>query len=291
MSDAHHTDDHDSPHEGPIKTPKQLIVAILFSFIVPIIAIILLVNFVAAGKKEAAGSTGLEAEAVAQRIHPVASVEVKDANDIASLKSGEQVYTAQCAACHATGMAGAPKFGDASAWSARIGQGVEALVNSAVKGKGAMGPQGGGDFTDFEVARAVVYMANKGGASFDEPRAPAPAATTADAAPAADPAAASAAAAAIAAANSATPTANAGAAAGAVPALYTQTCQACHSAGIAGAPKVGDKAVWAPRIAEGMDTIMKIVINGKGAMPPRGGSAATDAELKTVVDYMVNASK
>jgi cytochrome c5 len=292
MSDAHQTDDHDSPHEGPIKTPKQLIVAVVFSFLVPIIAIILLVNFVAAGKKEAAGSTGLEAEAVARRIQPVSSVEVKDASDIASLKTGEQVYTAQCSACHATGMAGAPKFGDAGAWGPRIGQGVEALVHSALKGKGAMGAQGGGDFTDFEIQRAVVFMANKGGASFPEPKAPA--ATTADAAApaaaAADPAAASAAAAAIAAANTAAPAADTGAAA-AVPALYAQTCQACHAAGIAGAPKVGDKAAWAPRIAEGMDTIMKIVTTGKGAMPPRGGSSASDAELKTVVEYMVNASK
>jgi len=76
-----------------------------------------------------------------------------------------------------------------------------------------------------------------------------------------------------------------------VPALYTQLCQTCHAAGVAGAPKLGDKAAWAPRIAEGMDKIMAIVINGKGAMPPKGGSTASEAELRTVVTYMVNASK
>ncbi len=61
----------------------------------------------------------------------------------------------------------------------RIKTGLETLVNSALKGKGNMGPQGGGDFSDFEIARAVVYMANNGGAKFDEPKMPAPAASAA----------------------------------------------------------------------------------------------------------------
>lgn len=74
-------------------------------------------------------------------------------------------------------------------------------------------------------------------------------------------------------------------------ALYDKTCAACHTAGVAGAPKLGDKAAWAPRIAEGMDAIMKIATNGKGAMPPRGGSSASDAELSAAVHYMVDASK
>jgi cytochrome c5 len=292
MSHAHHTDDHDSPHEGPIKTPKQLIVAVLFAFVVPIIAIILLVTFVASGNKPAAGSDGLEADAVARRIHPVASVEVKDATDIASLKTGDQVFAAQCSACHAAGVAGAPKFGDAGAWSARIAQGFDTLLNGALKGKGAMGPQGGGDFTDFEIARAVVHMANKGGASFPEPKAPAAGATAqaGASAPAEDAAAASAAAAAVAAANTAAP-AKADGAAAAVPALYTQACQACHAAGVAGAPKIGDKAAWAPRVSQGVDTLVSHVIAGKGAMPPRGGSSGSDADIKAVVSYMVNSVK
>lgn len=83
------------------------------------------------------------------------------------------MFKAQCSACHATGAAGAPKFGDAGAWGPRIKQGFDALVNSALKGKGAMGAQGGGDFTDIEIARAVAYMANNGGGKFEEPKAPA----------------------------------------------------------------------------------------------------------------------
>lgn len=184
MSDASHTHD-DGPHEGPIKTPKQLVSAVFFAFVVPIIAIILLATYVTTSTKPAAGSDGLMEEAVARRIMPVGSVVIKDASDAAAVRTGEQIYNVQCAACHATGAAGAPKFGDTAAWGPRLGQGFEALLTSALKGKGAMAPQGGGDASDYEVARAVVFMTNKGGASFAEPKAPAGAAS----APAADAAA------------------------------------------------------------------------------------------------------
>jgi cytochrome c5 len=179
MSDAHDSHAHDGPHEGPIKTPKQLIVAVVLSFVVPIFAIILLVMYVASDHRPAAGSTGLTAEAVAARIQPVGRVEIRDASDAASLKTGEQVYAAQCTACHTAGVAGAPKLGDEAAWAPRIKTGYEALLTSALKGKGAMGAQGGGDFGDLEIGRAVVYIANKSGAKFDEPKAPAAAASAA----------------------------------------------------------------------------------------------------------------
>jgi cytochrome c5 len=177
---ASHDHDHDDAHTGPIKTPKQLAWAVLFAFVVPIILIILLANYVSTAAKPAAGTGALEGEAVAARIAPVGHVEVKDANDVASLKTGEQVYQAQCAACHASGAAGAPKLGDVAAWGPRIKTGVEALLASALKGKGAMGAQGGGDFSDFEIHRAVVYLANSAGGKLDEPKAPAPAASAAN---------------------------------------------------------------------------------------------------------------
>ncbi|HJV69461.1 c-type cytochrome [Ideonella sp.] len=182
MSDAHapaEQHEHDGPHEGPIKTPKQLVWAVVASFVVPIIVIIMLTQFVATGEKQAAGTDALTGEAVAMRIQPVGTVEIKEANANAAPRTGEQVFQAQCSACHATGAAGAPKFGDEAAWGPRIKQPFDALLNSALKGKNAMPPQGGGDFSDYEVARAVVYMANKGGAKFDEPKAPAPAASAA----------------------------------------------------------------------------------------------------------------
>ena len=169
MSDAAREEN----HEGPIKTPKQLIAAVVASFVVPIVAIIMLANFVNFGDKVGAGSDGMSADAVGKRIQPVGSIEVKDASNPGVLKTGDQVFQAQCAACHANGAAGAPKFGDEAAWAPRIKTGYDALLNSALKGKNAMTAQGGGDFNDVEIGRAVDYMANQGGAKFDEPKAPA----------------------------------------------------------------------------------------------------------------------
>ena len=168
----HSAESHDLPHEGPIKTPKQLIAAVVASFVIPIAAIVLLANYVSSGTKPAAGSDGLSEQAIAQRIQPVGRVEVKDASDLSSLKTGDQVYQAQCMACHTSGAAGAPKLGDVAAWAGRIKTGYDALLHSALKGKGNMGAQGGGDFSDIEIGRAVRYLANQGGAKFEEPKAP-----------------------------------------------------------------------------------------------------------------------
>lgn len=183
-SEPHTTQDaHDAgdAHEGPIRTPQQLVVAVLASFVVPVIAIIMLVNYVDFDNKPSAGSDGLQAEAVAKRLQRVGAVEIRDASSPASLRTGEQVYAAQCTACHAAGVAGAPKFGEAGAWAARIKTGYDALLNSALKGKGAMAAQGGGDFSDFEIGRAVVHMANNAGGKLDAPKAPVEAAAAASA--------------------------------------------------------------------------------------------------------------
>ncbi len=174
MSDTH---DREENHEGPIRTPRQLIWTVLASFVLPVIIIILLVNYVAFNNKPSAGSDALGAEAVAKRLQPIGSVEYKDVNNVATMKTGQQVYDAQCSACHAAGVAGAPKVGDEAAWAPRLKTGYDALVASALKGKGAMGAQGGGDYSDFEISRAVVFLANQGGAKFDEPKAPAAAAS------------------------------------------------------------------------------------------------------------------
>ena len=294
MSDDHDHDHHDDTHHhGPIRTPKQLILAVFFAFVVPIAAIVLLVMYVGAEKQPNAGSEAANAEVVARRLRPVGTVEVKDMSDPASLKNGEQVYTAQCSACHAAGVAGAPKFADAAGWGPRLGQGYQTLLTNALKGKGNMGPQGGGDFADIEIGRAVVYMANKAGAKFEEPKmaaaASAPATTTA-AAPAA--AAATTTVAAVTPPKAAAPApAATPAKTGGVPAVYEQSCVVCHGAGVAGAPKLGDKAAWAPRLGQGMDALVANVVKGKGAMPPKGGSSASDADIRATVQYMVNAAK
>ena len=189
---------HEEDHTGPVKNPKQLLQMVFFSFVIPIFIIIGLVYYVVSDAKPAgvkgsadAGQISLgglsnddHAKGVAQRIQKVGTIEIKDANR--ALKSGEEVFKAQCTTCHTAGVAGAPKFGDASAWGSRIKTGYDALLTSALKGKGAMGAQGGGDFEDFEIGRAVVYMANAGGAKFAEPAKPAaPATETTAAAPAA----------------------------------------------------------------------------------------------------------
>ncbi len=304
MTDAQEPNEIDGPHEGPIKTPRQLILAVFFAFVVPIAGIILLVMFVTSAQRPSAGSGALEAQSIDERIRPVGVVEVKDASDTAAMKTGEQVFAAQCTACHTAGLLGAPKLGDAAAWAPRIKTGYEALLHSALKGKGQMPPQGGGDFSDLEVGRAIVYMANKAGAKFPEPAVPAagasaPATSTAEAAAASAAPAAAANSTAAPAQAAAPATAPAPAAApevakaepGAPPALYAQVCSACHASGVAGAPKFGDKAAWAPRIAQGIDALVAVAIHGKGVMPPRGGSQASDAEIKAVVTYMVNAAK
>ena len=191
MSANSHDTVHDEDHTGPIKNPKQLLIAVFFSFVVPIIAIIGLVYYVTSQNKPAAGTVNME-KSIAQRIQKVGAVEIRDANR--ELKAGEDVYKGQCAACHSAGLAGAPKTGDAAAWGPRIKTGYEALLTSALKGKGAMGAQSGGDYEELEIARAVVYLANAGGAKFEAPKsatvAPADAASAPAAAPAATPVAA-----------------------------------------------------------------------------------------------------
>ncbi len=292
MSANDHTSAHEEAHTGPIKTPKQLLAAVFFSFVIPIFGIIGLVYYVASANKLAPGAVDTE-QAVAQRIQKVGSVEIRDANR--ALKTGEEVYKAQCVTCHGAGVAGSPKFGDAAAWAPRIKTGFEALWNSALKGKGAMGPQGGGDFDDVEIGRAVVYMTTAAGGHFAEPAAPVAEASATAGAPATAAGPAPEVVAALTAANKTTPAADAApaaAAGGVVPALYTQVCQVCHAAGIAGAPKFGDKAAWAARIGAGVDALTASAIKGKNAMPPKGGATtASDADIKAVVQYMVNAVK
>ena len=290
------TDSHDEAHTGPIKTPQQLLAAVFFSFVIPIFAIIGLVYYVTSAPKTAPGAVDTE-KAIAMRIQKVGSVEIRDANR--ALKSGEEVYKAQCTACHAAGLAGAPKTGDAGAWAPRIKTGYDALLTSALKGKGAMGAQGGGDYEDTEIGRAVVYLTNAAGGKFAVPAGPvaataaAPAATATPAPAAVTPAPAAAAkpTAAPAPAPAPAPAAAVKVAANNGEALYKQVCTACHAQSVAGSPKFGDKAAWAPRIKTGIDALTASVIKGKGAMPPKGGSAASEADIRATVEYMVNAAK
>ena len=189
-----------------------------------------------------------------------------------------------CAACHATGALNAPKIGDKTAWGPLIKEGHESLTAEAIKGVRQMPPRGGSpDLTDVEVARAVAYMANQAGASFKEPEAQ-PAAPVQVAAAGSNPVVGAASAA-------STAPAQAGDAAKGK-SVFDSTCSVCHGAGIAGAPKAGDKAAWAPRLKQGIDALYKTALTGKDAMPPKGGNMSlADADVKAAVDYMVSLVK
>ncbi|HEV3104851.1 MAG TPA: c-type cytochrome [Trinickia sp.] len=298
--------------EAPIKTPGQLVAAVIAAFAVPIVVIWLLAYYVNQTVRTGAGTEGDSDAVVATRIAPIAKVDIRDTNAPRVYKTGEEVYKAVCSACHASGAAGAPKFSNSGDWAPRIAQGFDTLWHTALTGKNAMPARGGtspDDYSDYEIGRAVVYMANQAGAKFAEPPAPA---ANASAAPAASGAAsASGAAAESSAANAANAQAvaaiaalsnapQAGASGAATTsadasqtgkALYQQVCQACHAAGVLNAPKFGNKGDWAPRLKEPMDTVYNYALHGKGAMPPKGGSNASDADVKAAVDYMVNAAK
>jgi cytochrome c5 len=166
-----------SEHESLIKTPQQLVVAIVLSFVVPIVVIVLLTVYVGSRPKMGAGSDAFTPEAIAQRIAPVGRVATVPETAASGsggvtaatiVRTGAQVYAAACAACHTTGALNSPKLGDAAAWRPRLAQGLEGLTLSALKGKGSMPAQGGGRYTDEEIRKASAHLANSGGGRFQE---------------------------------------------------------------------------------------------------------------------------
>ncbi len=162
---------HLEEHSSPIKTPKQLIIVIALSFLVPITIIVMLSQLITTGISQGKDSAGSD-EAVAARLKPVGQVEVTDPNAPKVEKTGKEIVDAVCSACHATGALNAPKIGDKAAWGKHIGGGLDHLTQNAIKGMGQMPPRGGNpDLTDIEIARAIVFMANQSGASFKEPAA------------------------------------------------------------------------------------------------------------------------
>jgi cytochrome c5 len=190
MSADPHYQATEEAHTGPIKNPKQLLLAVFFSFLAPILIIVGLVAYVVSGNKPSGTAEGdnmalygvSQADRdreLADRLKKVGAIEIRDANR--PLAAGEAVFKAQCIACHgAPGIPGAPHLNDAAAWGPRIGQGYDTLLEHALRGKGAMPPQGGGDFEDLEIGRAVVYLANSAGAKFAVPDRPAAAAAPAE---------------------------------------------------------------------------------------------------------------
>ena len=273
------TEIHLEEHHSPIQTPKQLITVVVLAFLVPIAIIVLLTQYLTLGIKLDPNSPVMTAEYVAERLRPVGQLVVAQAKGgTQAAKSGEEVVKAVCAACHATGALNAPKIGDSAAWGKVAAQGLEKMTEHAIKGIRQMPARGGNpSLSDLEVARAIVYMANQSGQKLKEPAAPAEGKK--DDAKAAAPSVAVAAA-----------PASSGVADG--KAIYEKNCSACHMTGAANAPKAGDKVAWEPRLHEGKDPLYAHAIQGKGAMPPKGGNASlSDTEVKAAVDYLVSLAK
>ena len=193
-------------------------------------------------------------------------------------RSGKQIYDSTCVACHGAGVAGAPKFGEKAAWAPRAAQGIQVLLDHATQGFKAMPPKGTcADCSPAELEGAIRYMLENsgvtlaGGASGGS--APAPAQAPAASAPA-----------------------SSGGGAMGDPAhgekIVQSSCFACHGTGAAGAPKIGDKAAWAPRIAQGMDTLLEHATQGFRAMPPKGTCMSCSAQdLRDAITYMVQKSR
>lgn len=290
---APHNEQHSEEESSSfIKTPQQLITVVVLAFVVPIALIAMLVGLVKSSTKYTENHPAMSDVAVAKRIQPVGQVHIGPVPETAdaaapaasavaaapSSKSGEEVYKQVCAACHTTGVLNAPKTGDKAAWAPLIKEGLDIITADAIKGIRQMPARGGNpNLSDLEMRRAVVYMANQSGASFKEPEAPAVVAAAPAPAEASAPAPAP---------------AETKAAAVDGKAIYEKTCAVCHVAGVAAAPKTGDKAAWAPRIKQGMDALYAATIKGKGAMPPKGGATQlSDDQIKAAVEYLVGQSK
>jgi cytochrome c5 len=170
-------------------------------------------------------------------------------------RSGKQVVDATCISCHGSGAHGAPKIGDPAAWKARAAQGLSGLTRHALDGIRGMPAHGGNlKLTDLEIARAVTYMVNQSGGRWVEP---------------------------------ASPLDLAGERSGRE--IVEAQCVKCHREGVGGAPKIGDVAAWAPRLKNGLDSVVRSAIHGHGGMPPRGDRAdLTDSEVRSAVLYMFN---
>jgi len=177
-----------------------------------------------------------------------------------TVAAGKVVYANHCAQCHTTGAAGAPKLGDATTWDPRIAQGMDTLNNNAIMGINSMPAMGAcPSCSQDDIKAGVLYlvaMAQKsqstGAAAPSVPRL-----TMADG-----------------------------------QAIYRQRCSICHSDGQLGAPKVGDKAAWAPRIDQGIDILVANAIHGIHSMPAKGTCyECTNGQLMAAVIYMVQQSK
>lgn len=177
------------------------------------------------------------------------------ANAQAGERDGKEVVEKVCGACHATGVNGAPKIGDKKAWEKRTSQGLTSMTKHAINGIRKMPPHGGDlNVTDLEIGRAITYMVNQSGGHWIEPvdKTAAPAERSGEQ-------------------------------------IVKARCSKCHLSGESGAPKIGDRDAWIPRLKQGFEVVVRSAIKGHGPMPARGGAAdLSDAEMRRAITYMFN---
>jgi cytochrome c5 len=238
---------------------------------------------------------------------------------VAAERSGKEIVAATCASCHMAGVLNAPKLGNKDDWATRAEQGMATLVDHAINGYKSMPARGGNPkLTDEEIHKAIMYMLQYAGLPIEEgpskatasaePQVvaqPSPAASEPTASAASKPASEPAASAASKPASK--PTAPAASKAEATvdietflasvdmekgQTIYTNTCSACHGMGVAGAPKLGDKAAWGPRLAKGGEMLVARATEGFKAMPPKGTCMqCSKDDLRAAVAYMVAKSR
>jgi cytochrome c5 len=184
-----------------------------------------------------------------------APLAMRHANAEEGGRSGKELVEGICINCHGTGANGAPKIGDREAWRPRASKGLTGLTQNALKGIRQMPAHGGHpELTDLEIGRAVTYMVNQSGGHWVEPA-----------------------------------SARDMAAERKGEKIVKAQCVKCHQDGVGGAPKIGDKSAWIPRLTQGVDNLVRSAIRGHGGMPPRGGLAdLTDPEIRNAILYMYN---
>lgn len=308
---------------------KAKVIMICCALLMPVFLILPLVFY----SDTAKGEDGtLSVEAQKQNTAPVGKLMMPGEQAVVAAPAAvayqepETVYANVCAACHDSGLLGAPKKGDQAAWEARIAEagGFEGVVKIAIAGKGSMPPKGGASISDENFADVVAFVS---GQAVEKKAEAAPAESTATEAETATEASVDE----VVAENTeaadttntetaeAATTANSDASADEpsssensessaeqstettevavaeadssfdAAAEYDKICKVCHDIGLAGAPKKGDKAAWDAKIeaAGGEEGMIALGIKGTGTMPPKGGAAISDADFAKVVEFMM----
>ena len=217
---------------------------------------------------------------------PAGGAAVADAGSSAPAFDAKGEYDKICAACHGSGLMGAPKFGDTVAWQARLDKhgSLDALVKQGIQGLGSMPPKGGAGISDEQFHDVVVYLLENANIPQGGSGAAAPAAgDSSAAAPAAE---------------AKTEVAAAGGASAPrdpnfnPQGEYDKLCATCHAIGLMNAPKLGDSAAWKERLdkAGGLDGLVQQGIKGINAMPPKGGSTVNDDQFHDLVVFFLDKS-